>query len=659
MSADSVTVANHPDRHTSLAQKEQLMTTPWFSRRKQQIARPARRTTRARLQVEALEERQVLSTYYVVPGVANTVTTFSTIADCFNLTSFQNGDVVQIEPGSSPGHLVDGNIPDVHNLTIQGDPNADLSSVPTFYLDDHVSIDSSRQGFTLQHVQFDITNGTLQLLANATITDCHVKEDFAGEAIEVDGPTAAVISDSSFESDNPQSQQNDLLRVESKVNSHNRITDNQFVALTGTDITLLTCSGSGPGADLIAHNTFHDRTGGTLLAVEPGSQGLTVQGNTFTDDDAMDAAISVVPDVQDLKIVDNRISLPNGGQNRIGILVAGSDSATPSSMVIADNHISTAGLGVGLELSGQKPGVSLVARVQDNDLHNNYYGVVINAWKGGSVAGIDLGGGAQGSLGGNDFRGDTYAIFVTAPAAAGPVQAQMNIFGVADPTTVIYDHANAPALATVTATNPLTGNAAYVETLYLDFLHRAGDLNPADHDAAGWVILLGQGMPAAAVAGAIARSAEGTGVAVTDLFHRFLGRAASPGEVTAYGGYLQNGGTLEGVMQGLLASPEYATHYHTDADFVQSLYQGLLHRTGANADVSAWVAALPQLGRAVVAQQFLTSPEFRGLEVGDDYAQLLHRTPSTAEVNTWVGSTLDLLTIDTLFAGSPEFQQNG
>jgi hypothetical protein len=67
------------------------------------------------------------------------------------------------------------------------------------------------------------------------------------------------------------------------------------------------------------------------------------------------------------------------------------------------------------------------------------------------------------------------------------------------------------------------------------------------------------------------------------------------------------------------------------------------------------------MGRAGVAKGFLYSPEFRGLEVSDDYTQLLDRMqpPSAAEASGWVGSGLDILTIDALIAGSPEYQLNG
>ena len=120
------------------------------------------------------------------------------------------------------------------------------------------------------------------------------------------------------------------------------------------------------------------------------------------------------------------------------------------------------------------------------------------------------------------------------------------------------------------ATNPLTGNAAYVETLYLDFLHRAGDVN-SQSDAGHWVTLLNQATPAATVANEIVRSAEALGVAVDGLYHRFLGRDADAAGRAGFVNYLQTGGTLEGVSDTMLASPEYQSHFQTDADFVQSL----------------------------------------------------------------------------------------
>jgi hypothetical protein len=203
----------------------------------------------------------------------------------------------------------------------------------------------------------------------------------------------------------------------------------------------------------------------------------------------------------------------------------------------------------------------------------------------------------------------------------------------------------------------LTPHQQYVQALYTDFLHRTGDLsNPGD--AGCWVTALDQGTPAATVANQIARSAEALGVDVDGLYHRFLGRDADPAGRAGFVNYLQTGGTLEGVSAMMLASPEYQSHFQTDSDFVQSLYQNLLQRTPDPSEVNAYLTLLPQRGRAGVAQGFLSSAEYRGDEVGNDYSQLLHRSPSPAEVNGWVVSNLDLLSIDAFFAASQEFQSN-
>jgi hypothetical protein len=596
------------------------------------------------------------------------VTTFATLHDALTTPGLTAGDVIQIEPNSSPGHIVNGDIPAVKNLTIQGDPAADVQSIPFFFLDSPVFIGSAQQGFTLKSVEVDIQNGTLEFLADGAITGCRIRNDFAGIALALVGTSAATISNSNIENANAQNQSNSLVAVEPADGSHNRITDNQFVALTGSQIVFLDYSGGAGTADVVAHNSFLSNTGlSPQFLVQNDNQGLTLQGNTFTDYSPSGTAIEVHPTVENLRIVDNVVSFPNGGFLSDGILVdAGSPTGT-SSMVIADNHIHTAGNGSGIEFTAEKPGFTFVAKVEGNDLQGNGIGVQIDAGLGGSVAGIDLGGGAQGSLGGNDFRGDAPsglfslkdAIWVGASAAAGPIQAMGNIFGVADPTTAIYDNHNDPTVAAVVSVGPLTGNAAYVETLYLDFLQRPADLgNP--NGAGGWVTLLNQGLPAAVVANTIAHSPEALGFDVDGLYHRFLGRDADPNGRAGFVNYLQAGGTLEGVSQIMLSSSEYQTRFPGDSAFVQSLYQNLLHRTAGNAELGAWLAVLPQRGRAGVALEILWSQEYRAGEVSDDYAQLLHRgQPSVPEINSWVGGGLDLLTIDTLFASSPEFQLNG
>jgi hypothetical protein len=636
----------------------------WFSRRQKHHSRAARPTKRWRpqLELEALEERLVMNTYFVVPGPADNTTTFKTLQDALNIPTIQNGDVIQIEPGSTPGHIFDSDIPNVKNLTIQGNPNADVQAIPYFYFDDAAVIQTARQGFTLKHLEFDTYGGTLVLNTDVTITACRMQNDFDGYAIDLDGANAAVISDCYFENLNTQLSAQPLLRMQPSNGSHNRVTDNQFVAIKGSQITLLDYFGAGANAaDVVAHNSFLDNTGNSsVVAIQGNTVGLTFQSNTLMDESTSGVGIFVEPSVQNLQIVDNVISFPFG-TSAWGIVVGSGSPVGPSSMVIASNHIHTGN--AALDFVGETPGFTWSARVENNDLADNPIGVFIDPAKGGSMAGIDLGGGNQGSLGANNFRNDSVAIFCAAAQANGPIQAQGNIFGVDDPGTVIHDNQNDPKLASVVwtgTTGPLTGNAAYVATLYLDFLHRTGNVNDPN-DAGGWVTLLDHGAPALAVATAIARSEEGLDVAVDGLYHRFLGRDADPAGRAGFGAALQAGGTLENVTATLLGSQEYQSRCQTDDDFVQALYQGLLHRTASATEVSQWEEMLPPLGRTGVAQQLEASDEFRTGEIEDDYVTLLHRPapPSAAEVSGWVGSGLDILTLDTYFAASQEFQMNG
>jgi hypothetical protein len=600
----------------------------------------------------------LMNNRFVVPGMVDNVTKFGSLHDALTTPGLHAGDVIQIEPNSSPGQLFNADIPALKNLTIQGNPAYDVQSIPYLSVSSYVSIEPAQQGFALKNVQVDIQDSGLEFDADGTITGCRIK--YEGGAINADavsfvGTSTAVISDSYFESSDPQNGSDALLYMQPANGSQNRIIDNQFFATAGNNIDFINYSGGAGITDAVAHNTFLSNSNGTSIDID-SSEGLTVQGNTFTDSNLSPGDAIAAIRVQNLQILDNVISSPHGSE---GIYVYPDQTSAPLAVVIAKNHINTGNQGTGIDFYAGSPGSSIVAKVEDNDLQGNEQGVYISKGSGGSVGGIDLGGGAQGSLGGNDFRGDWQAIYVSAPSAAAPsIHAQMNIFGVADPTTIIHDQHNNPTLAAVVSSNPLTGNAAFVETLYLDFLHRTGDLsNP--NDAGSWVTRLGKGMPAATVADLVARSPEALGIAIDGLYHRFLGRAADAAGRANFVAYLQAGGTLEGVSQLMLASSEYQSRFPTDSSYVQSLYQNLLHRTGSTAEVNGWVAKLPQLGRASVAHGFLLSQEYRTDEVSDDYTWFLHRAGSAAEINSWVNGGNDLLTIDSLFAGSTEFQQNG
>jgi Domain of unknown function (DUF4214) len=221
--------------------------------------------------------------------------------------------------------------------------------------------------------------------------------------------------------------------------------------------------------------------------------------------------------------------------------------------------------------------------------------------------------------------------------------------------------------------NPLTGNAAFVQTLYFDFLKRLGDLGKPN-DAGGWVNALNAGaLTPQQVANAIARSPEAQGVLVDGLYLKIFGRTSDPSGRAAFVNFLQHGGTVEQVITAMVTSPEYsALTGGTDAGFVQSLYNKLLGRVASPSELNGWLGFLQSgQSRARVATLFLQSAEFRADVVEELYgftyapdesvvslfANLLHRTaaPSAAEINGWVNSGLDIYSIEIAIAGSTEF----
>jgi hypothetical protein len=603
---------------------------------------------------------------FVIPGTPDGVTNFATLQAAFAAPGLKAGDVIQIEPGSSPGRIHNADVPLVKNLTIQGDPSSDLVSIPYFFLDDEAKIGSAQTGFTLKHLEIDVVGGTLQFMANGAITGCQVKNEFAGIGVELLGTSAAVISDSTLENANPPSSVGDLVQLTPAANSHNLITDNQFTSLAGSEEGLLGYDGGGAGAmDIVGHNSFvcmtkvHPTKWDFLMQVANAAEGLTIEGNEFSNNDPGGADLLVEPG-KNIHIVDNDLTISNGQIGSAGIDLD-SQTVPLSNVVVANNQVSV-GQGIGISLWTEDLSLTSIAKIEGNDLQNDSIGIRINQGEGqpGSVAGFDLGVGLQGSLGANDFRGDATAIAALADLALGPVTAEMNIYGVADPSTVIQGNNTDPGSAVVDASSPLTGAAAYIETLYLDFLHRAGDTNNPS-DAGGWVKLLGQGTPVSFVANQLARCTEALNYQVNALYHHFLGREADSGGRAYFVSALQGGGTLEGVSQSLLASAEYQSHFPSNTSFVQSLYQNLLQRASGNTEISQAVAQLQQIGRAGLAQEFLFSQEYRGQQVADDYAKLLRRTapPASSEVNYWTGTGLDLLSLDAIFATTQEFQQNG
>src|SRR6266436_6686719 len=80
--------------------------------RKKASCQPTLRPRRSRLWLEALESRTLLNNRFVVPvGVpVDNVNTFATLQAALTTATVNAGDVIQIEPGSSPGNIVNADL---------------------------------------------------------------------------------------------------------------------------------------------------------------------------------------------------------------------------------------------------------------------------------------------------------------------------------------------------------------------------------------------------------------------------------------------------------------------------------------------------------------------------------------------------------------------
>jgi hypothetical protein len=395
--------------------------------------------------------------------------------------------------------------------------------------------------------------------------------------------------------------------------------------------------------------------------VSEAVSGLTIQNNTISGSFQFAIAQSNMP--QNLRIIGNSVQLTNAGG--IGLVFFGSPSGTTTSATVDANVFSTGNNNAAIFISVDTG--TLLLDIEGNELRGET-GVNIMAGSN-SIAGIDLGGGSQGSLGGNNFRFFTSPATTTSGAIAsnattGTIQAQTNIFAVADPQTVI--HAGG---ATVNAT-ALSANAAFVDALYEDFLKRPANTASAA-DAGGWINQLNGGASPPSLASATARSPEALGILVDGLYVKLLARAADAGGRQNFISFLQGGGTLEQVTALMTTSPEFANLAGSDGGFVQALYLHLLGRIGSNAEVSGWVNKIPSIGRAGVVGAILNSGEFRGDAVQALYGflqqpavsitsllpDLLDRTaaPGAGEINPWVMSSLDIDTIMVDLAATTEY----
>jgi hypothetical protein len=638
--------------------------------------RPPKAPLRLRPQVEVLEERTLLNNRFVVPlGVpVDNSTSFTNLRAALTTAGLVTGDTIEIEPGSAPGNVMNSDFTTAFSgatrLTIQGNPAVGLAGIPQFTITDAVVIAAADTlNLNVANVGFFDT-GALTFNGNTSITGSMLTDvnsltdppfTFAGGSDNLINST--VVNNRSVSG---------VLEVATPAGgSSNQISGNTFLcnAAAGTQLGYFNSSATTVAVtDRVSGNTFVGY-GAVNIALDVADTvtGLIIQNNTFAGN--VFVAIDQESPVQNLEILGNTFNI-SSNHPPTGIVLGGVTAGSTTSVTVSDNVLNTGGSGTALSLFDLNMG-TLNVSIEGNDFHNNQLGINIVAGSN-SIAGIDLGGGSQGSVGGNNLRSFTAAATtnsgaIVTDATTGTIQAQNNIFAVSNPQTVI----SATSGASVNAT-ALSANAAFVDVLYEDFLKRPGNTT-SPSDAGSWVTMLNGGASRGSVAAAIVRSAEALGIVVDGLYLKVLGRAADPGGRAAFVSFLQNGGTVEQAVVGMVNSPEYLALTGSPGGFVEGLYVRVLGRGGSSSEVSGWLNMLPNLGLAGVASAIVHSSEFRAdvvqalygsataatVSVASLIPDLLHRHASTTEVNGWVNSGLDIATIAQAFASTGEFFTGG
>jgi hypothetical protein len=166
-----------------------------------------------------------------------------------------------------------------------------------------------------------------------------------------------------------------------------------------------------------------------------------------------------------------------------------------------------------------------------------------------------------------------------------------------------------------------------------------------------------------AIANALTHSAESYAHFITDAYRRYLGRTPAASEVAAWVGLMQQGLSDERLEAGFIGSAEYiANHGGAGAGWVKGMYQDLLGRSPAQAEVDSWVRLMAGgMSADQVAYGFAASAEREGQRITADYQRYLGRAPSAGEVSSWVNAFLHGASNETVvagFVGSPEYFQD-
>jgi hypothetical protein len=185
-----------------------------------------------------------------------------------------------------------------------------------------------------------------------------------------------------------------------------------------------------------------------------------------------------------------------------------------------------------------------------------------------------------------------------------------------------------------------TNNTVWVHNLYRDLLHR--EAAPAEVNI--WLNILRGGMSSqAAVTNIMLKSQAYLQVQwsgwVNDAYQTLFQRPANTAEMNYWLKGFQNGLTRDNMVSGLAGT----LAGDTSAAWLTAAFAALLHRTPAANELGYWSGQLLTTPRRLVALQIMQGAEYRRAQgttlVQNLYQGLLGRAAAAAEVNFWLTQT--------------------
>src|SRR5262249_51046755 len=148
--------------------------------------------------------------------------------------------------------------------------------------------------------------------------------------------------------------------------------------------------------------------------------------------------------------------------------------------------------------------------------------------------------------------------------AGGVLFARQNLFQTGTtPSTVVFNQGGS-----IDVSSPLTNDQAFVQTMFTNFLGRAGAINELNF----WVGVLNAGANGRNdVINGILKSDEGLGRVIDGFYIKYLGRNSDAGGRAYWVNLLKTGSTLESIQAGFISSAEFLAS--NNSDYVQGLYR--------------------------------------------------------------------------------------